>query len=112
MYVPNNNFFYFTFFLGSENSSPMLTSDPTSDSSDTGGSGKSNDEPNVNSVSDGWNGSSVTNRNENAYESFKSPKENGADANKNGCTETAKNKTKTKDVCNELILYQNKIFLT
>ncbi|KAL0849155.1 hypothetical protein ABMA28_013501 [Loxostege sticticalis] len=85
---------------GSENSSPMLTSDPTSDSSDTGGSGKSNDEPNVNSVSDGWNGSSVTNRNENAYESFKSPKENGADANKNGCTETAKNKTKTKDTGN------------
>lgn len=31
---------------GSEDSSPMLTSDPTSDSSDTGGSGKSNDEIN------------------------------------------------------------------
>ncbi|XP_061707871.1 protein timeless-like isoform X1 [Cydia pomonella] len=31
---------------GSEDSSPMMTSDPTSDSSDTGGSGKSNDEPN------------------------------------------------------------------
>lgn len=37
---------------GSEDSSPMLTSDPTSDSSDTGGSGKSNDEPN--SGDKGW----------------------------------------------------------
>nr|QNI60324.1 timeless [Grapholita molesta] len=37
---------------GSEDSSPMLTSDPTSDSSDTGGSGKSNDEPN--SETNGW----------------------------------------------------------
>ncbi|CAG4944884.1 unnamed protein product [Colias eurytheme] len=31
---------------GSDDSSPMLTSDPTSDSSDTGGSGKMNDESN------------------------------------------------------------------
>lgn len=37
----------------------MLTSDPTSDSSDTGGSGKSNDE--INSVNDKWTGSSDNN---------------------------------------------------
>lgn len=45
--------------LGSEDSSPLLTSDPTSDSSDTLGSGKSNDD--LNSVNDKWTGSSETN---------------------------------------------------
>lgn len=48
--------------LGSEDSSPLLTSDPTSDSSDTGGSGKSNDD--LNSVNDKWTGSSETNTTE------------------------------------------------
>ncbi|XP_049865864.1 protein timeless [Pectinophora gossypiella] len=48
---------------GSEDSSPMLTSDPTSDSSDTGGSGKSNDEPN--SVNNGWDATSMNNVSEN-----------------------------------------------
>ncbi|XP_028171667.1 protein timeless [Ostrinia furnacalis] len=68
---------------GSEDSSPMLTSDPTSDSSDTGGSGKSNDEPNGNSGSDDWNGSSVTNNNnnENANEPFKPPNSKQHNAN-------------------------------
>ncbi|XP_052747292.1 protein timeless [Bicyclus anynana] len=40
---------------GSDDSSPMLTSDPTSDSSDTGASGKCNGEPN--SVNNGWGNS-------------------------------------------------------
>lgn len=40
----------------------MLTSDPTSDSSDTGGSGKSNDD--LNSVNDKWTGSSDNNATE------------------------------------------------
>ncbi|XP_063617783.1 protein timeless-like isoform X1 [Cydia splendana] len=49
---------------GSEDSSPMLTSDPTSDSSDTGGSGKSNDEPN--SETNGWGTSeNITMKDEN-----------------------------------------------
>lgn len=42
---------------GSEDSSPMFTSDPTSDSSDTGGSGKSNDEPS--SDNKGWDSSEM-----------------------------------------------------
>ncbi|XP_034828725.1 protein timeless [Maniola hyperantus] len=41
---------------GSDDSSPMLTSDQTSDSSDTGASGKCNGEPN--SVNNGWDDSS------------------------------------------------------
>ncbi|GBP40332.1 Protein timeless [Eumeta japonica] len=42
---------------GSEDSMPILTSDPTSDSSDTGGSGKSNDEQNI--MKSQWNDSST-----------------------------------------------------
>nr|QCH40579.1 timeless [Chilo suppressalis] len=57
----------------SEGSSPMLTSDPTSDSSDNGGSGKSNDETNVNSVINDWNGSSANNSTENSNEPFQPP---------------------------------------
>lgn len=53
--------------LGSEDSSPMLTSDPTSDSSDTGGS-KSNDEPN--SMNNGWDVSSMNNTSENGNQPF------------------------------------------
>ncbi|XP_052756845.1 protein timeless isoform X2 [Galleria mellonella] len=53
---------------GSDDSSPMLTSDPTSDSSDTGGSGKCNDEPN--SVNNGWDASSMKNTSENGNQSY------------------------------------------
>ncbi|XP_013200570.1 protein timeless [Amyelois transitella] len=54
---------------GSEDSSPMLTSDPTSDSSDTGGSGKSNDEPN--SVNNGWDSTaSMNNISENGNQPY------------------------------------------
>lgn len=55
-------------FVGSDDSSPMLTSDPTSDSSDTGGSGKCNDEPN--SVNNGWDASSMKNTSENGNQSY------------------------------------------
>ena len=55
--------------IGSDDSSPMLTSDPTSDSSDTGGSGKSNEEPN--SVNNGWDNSS-RNNSESGNQTFQS----------------------------------------
>lgn len=41
---------------GRNDSSPMLTSDPTSDSSDTGASGKCNGESNL--VNNGWSNQS------------------------------------------------------
>ncbi|XP_045535378.1 protein timeless isoform X2 [Papilio machaon] len=46
---------------GSKNSSPNLTSNPTSDSSDAGGSGKSNDEANF--LNNDWDASSRNNMN-------------------------------------------------
>lgn len=49
----------------------MLTSDPTSDSSDTGGSGKSNEGPN--SMNNGWDANSVNNSFENATQQFPTP---------------------------------------
>ncbi|CAD0196198.1 unnamed protein product [Chrysodeixis includens] len=53
-------------------SSPMCTSEQTSDSSDTGGSGKSNDDPN--SENKGWDASSeVNSSNENANQPFRTP---------------------------------------
>jgi hypothetical protein len=51
----------------------MLTSDPTSDSSDTGGSGKSNDETNGNAENHDWNGSSANNSSENGTAPFVPP---------------------------------------
>lgn len=41
-----------------------MTSEPTSDSSDTGGSGKSNDEPNANSGNVSWNDSTIAEKKE------------------------------------------------
>ncbi|KAG6454028.1 hypothetical protein O3G_MSEX008488 [Manduca sexta] len=58
---------------GSEDSSPILTSDPTSDSSDTGASGKSNDEPNL--VNNGWETTSMNNQNENLNNTFQQANE-------------------------------------
>ncbi|XP_032510677.1 protein timeless isoform X2 [Danaus plexippus] len=58
---------------GSDDSSPMLTSDPTSDSSDAGASGKSNGEQN--SVNNSWDSSS-RNNSDNGKPSFDSQKEN------------------------------------
>lgn len=49
----------------------MLTSDPTSDSSDTGGSGKCNDGPN--SINNGWDSSSMNNTSENDNQMFQRP---------------------------------------
>ncbi|XP_063529184.1 protein timeless-like isoform X2 [Cydia strobilella] len=63
---------------GSEDSSPMLTSDPTSDSSDTGGSRKSNDEPN--SDTNGWATSeNITMKDENQQFLLPLPDENDID---------------------------------
>ncbi|KAF9414680.1 hypothetical protein HW555_007458 [Spodoptera exigua] len=59
-------------------SSPMCTSEPTSDSSDTGGSGKSNDDPN--SVNKDWDASSqMNNTSENGNPPFQTTEEKESD---------------------------------
>ncbi|XP_075992234.1 timeless isoform X2 [Anticarsia gemmatalis] len=65
---------------GSEDSSPMFTSDPTSDSSDTGASGKSNDDPNsINKEWDGDASSEMNNSSENGNQPFHPPNEKESD---------------------------------
>ncbi|XP_046961994.1 protein timeless [Vanessa cardui] len=59
---------------GSDHSSPMVTSDPTSDSSDTGASGKSNG--GHNSVNNGWDNNSSGNDIDTGKQSFQSQNEN------------------------------------
>lgn len=60
-------------------SSPMCTSEPTSDSSDTGGSGKSNDDPN--SVNKDWDASSqMNNTSENGNPPFQTTEEKETDS--------------------------------
>lgn len=57
----------------------MCTSEPTSDSSDTGGSGKSNDDPN--SVNKDWDASSqMNNTSDNGHAPFPSPVEKESDS--------------------------------
>lgn len=63
---------------GSDDSSPILTSDPTSDSSDNDRSGKTSDEPN--SMNSGWDSSPVNNTYENGNEAFQTSKEKDADS--------------------------------
>lgn len=59
----------------------MCTSEQTSDSSDTGGSGKSNDDPN--SENKGWDASSkVNSSNENANQPFRTPEVKKSDDKK------------------------------
>ncbi|KAM3964699.1 timeless isoform 2-T2 [Aphomia sociella] len=74
----------------SDDSSPMLTSDPTSDSSDTGGSGKCNDEPN--SVNSGWDASSMNNTSENDNQPYQQPPTAGKKAKVEDKSDPRKNK--------------------
>lgn len=63
-------------------SSPMCTSEQTSDSSDTGGSRKSSDDPN--SDNKGWDASSeVNSSNENVNQPFRTPEAKKPDEKKN-----------------------------
>ncbi|KAI8427779.1 hypothetical protein MSG28_002193 [Choristoneura fumiferana] len=80
----------------SEDSSPMLTSDPTSDSSDTGASGKNNEEPN--SENNGWGAFSENNTSENGSPPCQQPVENDSDItmrdkNENETLKSDENKT-------------------
>ncbi|XP_053625997.1 protein timeless isoform X2 [Plodia interpunctella] len=80
---------------GSEDSSPMLTSDPTSDSSDTGGSGKSNDEPN--SVNNGWDSTaSMNNNSENGNQPYQQTKDVENKVNVEDKTDSAENITESQ----------------
>ncbi|KAJ0181807.1 hypothetical protein K1T71_002529 [Dendrolimus kikuchii] len=63
---------------GYDDSSPMLTSDPTSDSSDAGGSGKCNDDPNF--INNSWDSSSTNNASENGNQIFQRPDEKETEA--------------------------------
>ncbi|CAH2104707.1 unnamed protein product [Euphydryas editha] len=73
---------------GSDHSSPMLTSDPTSDSSDTGASGKSNEGPN--SVNNSWDNSS-RNDVDSGKQSFQSQNENDKTSGDNSESNESKN---------------------
>ncbi|KAI8427775.1 hypothetical protein MSG28_002193 [Choristoneura fumiferana] len=84
----------------SEDSSPMLTSDPTSDSSDTGASGKNNEEPN--SENNGWGAFSENNTSENGSPPCQQPVENDSDItmrdkNENETLKSDENKTAKDD---------------
>lgn len=73
---------------GSQNFSPVCTTstDPTSDSSDTCGSGKSNEDPN--SVNKGWDASSQVNNgnaSENGSQSVQTQSEESKNGDKNMC---------------------------
>lgn len=74
----------------------MLTSDPTSDSSDTGASGKNNEEPN--SENNGWGAFSENNARENDSPPCQQPVENDSDVtmtdkNENETVKSDENKT-------------------
>ncbi|KAJ8726312.1 hypothetical protein PYW07_001010 [Mythimna separata] len=71
-------------------SSPMCTSEPTSDSSDMGGSGKSNDDPN--SVNKDWDASSqMNNTSENGNVPFRRPEEKESDTEEKNNTTASPN---------------------
>ncbi|XP_068621502.1 protein timeless isoform X2 [Battus philenor] len=79
---------------GSKDSSPILTSDPTSDSSDTSGSGKSNDDPS--SMNNDWDISARNIDNKNGSSSFQQSCENEKFAQQN--SEKAKCDKNNKDI--------------
>lgn len=83
----------------------MFTSDPTSDSSDTGASGKSNDDPN--SDIKGWDASSeMNNASENGNQPFPSPIEKGSDSrDKNCCNESNNDDTMKSDNVSYILHY-------